>query len=157
MQLIFIAVLIFIFYQDLRYRAIHIILPVLVIIIAFFLLSLPFSLVIKNTLINGVFFLLIFGLMVIYMRVKNKNYSNPLQTYFGLGDVIFFLSVAPLFELKKYLVFIITSMFFSIILYFVFLKRKGTESIPLAGFSAFVLLFLLLVRSFLKPFTLLLF
>lgn len=91
------------------------------------------------------------------MRIRHKNYENPLQAYFGLGDVLFFISITPLFELKKYLGFIVASMVFSIVLYFSFLRRKGIQSIPLAGFSALLLGILLILSYFLQPFSLLLF
>ncbi|OWP85288.1 hypothetical protein BWK59_00700 [Flavobacterium davisii] len=94
--------------------------------------------------------------MVLYMRIRHKNFANPLQAYFGLGDVLFFVSITPLFELKKYLVFLITSMLFAIILYFLFLKEKEIKSIPLAGFSSILLGFILIVKNFLEPFFLLL-
>ncbi|AMA50317.1 MULTISPECIES: prepilin peptidase [Flavobacterium] len=152
-----ILALLFLFFQDLKHRAIHITLPLLIIIIGFSIPPFPFYLRMKSTLINCVFFLLIFGMMVFYMRIKNKNYSNPLNTYFGLGDVLFFISIAPLFELQKFLVFIVSTMLFSITLYFIFLKKRQTESIPLAGFSALLLVFVLCLKLFFKPYSLLLF
>ncbi|SPE76625.1 hypothetical protein FLACOL_00610 [Flavobacterium columnare] len=156
LQVVLLSILGFIFYQDLKYRALHILLPILILIVGSLLLHFPLNLILKNALVNICFFLFIFGAMVLYMRIRHKNFANPLQAYFGLGDVLFFVSITPLFELKKYLVFLITSMLFAIILYFLFLKKKEIKSIPLAGFSSILLGFILIVKNFLEPFFLLL-
>lgn len=78
------------------------------------------------------------------MSVKAKTFLNPLQHYFGLGDVLFYLAITPFFYTKQYAVFFIASMLFAIALHVVFKKLSNHETVPLAGFSS-LLLFIAIV------------
>lgn len=93
---------------------------------------------------NMGFFLLIIIILVVYMSLKNKKFLNPFAHYFGLGDLLFFIGVTPLFLTYKYILFFILSMVFSIILYLGFQKTMKEKTIPLAGFSALLLLMIVL-------------
>lgn len=122
-------------WQDWKFRRIHIVLPVLV-----FTLSIIHS---KNTVLsiiaNGIFFGCIFAFLVLYMSLKAKKFLNPFEHYFGLGDMLFFLAVTPLFLLRQYALFFITSMIFSILMHIVFSKFYKQPHIPLAGYSSLLL------------------
>lgn len=76
------------------------------------------------------------------MSLKNKQFLNPFQNYFGLGDLLFYIAIAPLFLLKDYVFFFILSMVFAIGLQLGLKKIIKENSVPLAGFSS---LFLILV------------
>lgn len=131
--------LFFIFLQDWKYRKIHIALPLLVFSFSILGNQLTFRFEWKLVMQNIFFFCLVFVMMFIYMSAKNKKISNPFESYFGLGDFIFYVAVTPLFELKKYIIYFITSMLFAIVLQQVFVKKIPHHSIPLAGFSAILL------------------
>lgn len=129
--------LLLIFLQDWKYRRIHILLPLVLFGLSLQLIALPLSLKLKVIGINSVFFGLTFGLMVGYMSLKNKKLNNPFQNYFGLGDFLFYLAIAPFFELKNYIIYFAASMLFAIVLQHFLVKNDN--SIPLAGFSALLL------------------
>lgn len=129
------------FFQDWRHRKIHIGLPVAVFLISFFLVYETPELI-RIIALNAAFFLIILSLLVVYMSIKNKQFSNPFRHYFGLGDLLFYLAVTPLFVLRNYVLFFILSMLFAIVLQLAFRKRMQHPTVPLAGFSA---LFLILV------------
>lgn len=142
-----------VFFQDLKYRKIHVILPILL-----FLLSLKsfYSKQGLNYIVyitNILFFLMIILILVIYMSVKNKQFLNPFTHYFGLGDLLFFIAISPLFVTYNYILFFIISMLFSIVLQSIFKKVLKDKTVPLAGFSALLLLLVIakdLVFSFNK-------
>lgn len=79
-------------------------------------------------------------IMIFYMSLKNKSFLNPFTNYFGIGDLLFFISITPLFVTYNYVLYFIFSMIFSVAIQLLFVSKIKT--VPLAGFSA---LFLLLV------------
>jgi hypothetical protein len=131
------------FLQDLKYRKIHISLPVIVFILSLFIFNkkkLSYQLIIYNL----IFFILIISILVMYMSLKNKRFLNPFQNYFGLGDLLFYMAITPFFILKNYVAFFIASMIFAIVLHFIF-KKKTNQTIPLAGFSSLLLLIVIFI------------
>ena len=130
-----------IFWQDFKIRHIHIVLPVLTFASAYFLTN-----YLQNNIkligINILFFSTTILVLTLYMSLKNKVFLNPFQNYFGLGDLLFYLAITPLFLLYNYVLFFIISLFFAIIMQFVLRKWIRKDSVPLAGLSALLLLFI---------------
>lgn len=129
-------------FQDWKSRRIHLILPVLIFSLSFFLVPLTAVILLKCIIYNITFFVITFSILVAYMSFKNKQFTNPFAHYFGLGDLLFYMAIAPLFLLKNYIVFFILSMIFAVLLQTFLQKRMLHNSVPLAGFAS---LFLLLV------------
>ena len=129
-------------FQDMKYRQIHIVLPVLLFIASLYSVTNKFkdALGLKNTAFNMGLMAIIFFILVFYMTIKNKRLLNPFENYFGLGDLLFYMAISPFFQLHTYILFFIISMIFSIILHLVFRKFVSHDSIPLAGFSALLLI-----------------
>lgn len=134
--------LLVVFFQDWKLRRIHLILPILIFLLSFFLVPLTAVIQLKCITYNITFFLITFSILIAYMSFKNKQFSNPFTHYFGLGDLLFYMAIAPLFLLKNYILFFILSMIFAILLQTFLQKRMLHNSVPLAGFAS---LFLLLV------------
>jgi len=84
------------------------------------------------------------------MSLKNKHFLNPFQNYFGLGDLLFYIAITPLFNLRNYILFFILSMFFAICLQFALEKKMKQNTVPLAGFSALFLFIVLTMDSLLS-------
>jgi hypothetical protein len=84
------------------------------------------------------------------MSWKNKGFLNPFEHYFGLGDLMFYLAITPLFLLKNYVIYFIGSMLFSILLQLGLKKRMKHETVPLAGFASLLLVVLILKDLFLN-------
>lgn len=96
---------------------------------------------------NLLFFTLTLSLLTIYMSLKNKQFINPFQNYFGFGDFLFYISVTPLFLIKTYVFYFILSMIFAILLQLGLKKIMPIKTVPLAGFSA-LLLFIIVIKDY---------
>ncbi|MES2545618.1 MAG: prepilin peptidase [Bacteroidota bacterium] len=131
-----------VFFQDWKYRRIHVVLPFLIFSLSFYIIQQKHSPVFEIIIFNLIFFLITLSVLTIYMSLKNKQFLNPFQNYFGLGDLLFYIAIAPLFLLKDYVFFFILSMVFAIGLQLGLKKIIKENSVPLAGFSS---LFLILV------------
>lgn len=138
--IVLLASLLLIVFQDVKYREIHILLPLAVFITGLCLLYLKGILNYVIPLYNVVFFLFIFSVLILYMSIKNKSFLNPFAHYFGLGDLLYFIGMAPFFLLYNYVFFFIVSMLFSIALQLLFKKWMKDHTVPLAGFSALLLM-----------------
>jgi hypothetical protein len=132
-------------WQDWKYRRIHVLLPLLVFAIGLFLVN-GFS-TYKITLINIAFFAIVFVALVVYMSIKAKAFLNPLEHYFGLGDVLFYIAITPLFNVKQYAIFFIASMLFALVMQLLLKKHSNHNTVPLAGFSSLLLFILMLVEA----------
>ncbi|WP_161568438.1 prepilin peptidase [Flavobacterium cupreum] len=144
--LFLLAVLLFVFFQDWKYRRIHVVLPLAIFLLSLYLIYLK-SLSFQNMLLNTAFFLVTLGILVLYMSLKNKQFLNPFKHYFGLGDLLFYVAVTPLFILPNFIVFFILSMVFALVLQFAFKKVLTEQTVPLAGFSA-LFLCIVMIRDY---------
>ena len=130
------------FFQDLKLRHIHFAFPLIVFVCSIYLL-LQKSESLKIIIYNIVFFLSTFLFLIIYMSLKNRKYINPFKNYFGIGDLVFYISIAPIFYLNNYVIFFILSLIFSLLVQFIFIKKIKASTVPLAGFSSLFLFFLI--------------
>lgn len=128
-------------FQDLKYRRIHVFLPLLLFVIAVFKQDENFR-EWDNLFKNILFFLITFSVLTVYLSIKNKRFINPFEGYFGLGDFLFFLAISPLFHLYNFILYFILSLLFSLIIQLLLLKFMKNKTIPLAGFAS---LFLILI------------
>lgn len=140
--------LVLVFIQDIKYRKIHVILPIVIFIVSFFLIPLKKYDLLEILLFNTGFFFITLGILTLYMSLKSKKFLNPFEHYFGLGDLLFYVAVTPLFLLKNYILYFILSLVFAILLQFGFKKIIREETVPLAGFASLFLFIILLKDSF---------
>mgnify|MGYP003604328226 CR=1 FL=1 len=126
-------------------------LPLIVFSFSFYLIQQESKISLKLIAFNVVFFLLILSILTIYMSLKNKSFLNPFQNYFGLGDFLFYIAIAPLFLLQNYILFFILSMLFAIGLQIGLKKFIKEQTVPLAGFSA-LLLFIVIIKDLVLSF-----
>lgn len=153
MEIVFIGLLfclLIVFFQDWKYRAIHVVLPILIFLSSYFIIKQENKLSNKIMLLNICFFIITLSILTIYMSLKNKRFLNPFQNYFGLGDLLFYICIAPLFNLKNYILYFILSMFFAICMQFTLRKKMKHNTVPLAGFSALFLFIILAMDSLLN-------
>lgn len=143
--IILLTCLLVVFYQDSKHRTIHVFLPVLIFSTSCFFLYNYLQIDYTTILKNIGFFMLTLGFLMVYMSIKNKGFQNPFQNYFGLGDLFFYISIAPLFALKNYILYFIFSLIFSLVMFAVFRKKMNSQSIPLAGYAALLLFFFIAI------------
>ncbi|MES2813137.1 MAG: prepilin peptidase [Bacteroidota bacterium] len=132
-------------WQDWKYRRIHVLLPMLVFAIGMFMVN--GFVIYKSILVNIVFFIIVFASLVLYMSLKAKAFLNPLEHYFGLGDVMFYIAITPFFNVKQYAVFFIASMIFALVMQLLVKKHSNHITVPLAGFSSLLLFIVMLVDA----------
>lgn len=130
-------------FQDWNYRHIHIVLPLGIFVACCALVVLNGAFPFYFSMVNAAFFLIILSVLVLYMSLKNKAFLNPFQHYFGLGDVLFYLAVTPLFFPQHYLLYFILSMIFAVLLQLGLRKVTKEKTVPLAGYSALFLMLLI--------------
>ncbi|WP_432419631.1 prepilin peptidase [Flavobacterium aestivum] len=153
MEIFFISLLIcllIIFFQDWKYRRIHVLLPLLIFFLSYFIMRSDNKLSNITVLFNACFFLIVLSILTIYMSLKSKRFLNPFENYFGLGDLLFYIAITPLFYLKNYVLFFILSMLFAISLQLTLKKIMKHNSVPLAGFSSLFLIIILTIDSLLN-------
>ncbi|WP_395047357.1 prepilin peptidase [Flavobacterium sp.] len=142
--------LLLVFFQDWKYRHIHVALPIVIFSLSFYIIQQQSNIVLKIIGYNIVFFLITLSVLTIYMSIKNKQFLNPFQNYFGLGDLLFYIAITPLFLLQKYILFFILSMVFAVAMQLGLKKIIKQETVPLAGFSALLLIMVILKDTFLN-------
>lgn len=140
MELLLIGLLLLIFIQDLKFRAIHIALPIIISILGLYIfIKNGFD---KSILLYNCLFLAmtLFGLYL-YLSAKSGKLINPFNSI-GKGDILFFVAIIPYFSTINYILYFITGMLFSILMFFIIKRITRTDLVPLAGFLAFYLILL---------------
>ena len=144
--ILLIGILVLTIYQDCKYRLIHVIIPIVLLILASWSF-LSKGLLIRDLLPSLVFLTLVIIGLFVYVSVKSKRLVNPIDSFLGLGDVLFFLAIIPLFYVTSYVLFFISGMFFSAIMHLV-LGGQKKDHLPLAGYLSIYLIVLLIVNQF---------
>ncbi|AXT18316.1 hypothetical protein D7030_08345 [Flavobacteriaceae bacterium AU392] len=142
-----IGVLYIIFYQDIKNREIHVILPILIfslsLVVNYFSIDLNF-----NSILYNVAFILINTIgLILYFSLKAREFTNPIDKSIGLGDLIFLLGITPLFNFKAFVLFFILGLIFSLILYGTTRVFKKTFTIPLAGYLSIFLIINVIIKN----------
>ena len=129
-------------YQDLKFRLIHVALPIIISLTGIGFLnfnSIPFYFIYFNIGFIFLSFLFVFLFFKIKYKSKIKDFFDK---YLGVGDVVFYLSISPFFILTNFILIYICTLIFSMILALIFNKKT---SIPLAGYSSILLLILFML------------
>lgn len=141
-KMVLIVWLLLLFAQDMRWRAVYWwMYPVLTILFIFDRLSGVTSLsILIDTGWNLVFLTAQFLLLSLYIRIRNRRWTNLTREYIGWGDILFLLCLGCYLPPINYLIFYMLSL--SIILVFsmsvIAIKRQEWK-IPLAGLQAMIL------------------
>nr|WP_299384808.1 hypothetical protein [Allomuricauda sp.] len=139
-EIILISVLLLTFVQDVRHRAIHILLPLAIAVIGLYFFYEGEQ--IYMTLVHNFFFLLcIFVGLYLYLLAKYRS-KISLLTSIGLGDILFFIAVIPYFSTTNYILFFSTGMLFSILVFTIIKIVSKSELVPLAGLLALYMVLL---------------
>lgn len=144
MKTVVTIVLVFVFviviFQDFKYRAIHAITIIGIGIVAIILNYLEPTLNFFDML-QSISFLLITSIaFMIYQTIKQKTFQNPIDQSIGLGDILFFIVITPLFQVHQYVLFFILGLLISVVLFMVSKSVLKEQTIPLAGYLSFLLI-----------------
>ncbi|PTT03462.1 hypothetical protein DBR11_02165 [Pedobacter sp. HMWF019] len=147
LNLLALLALVSVCYQDMRYRGVYwIFFPVLSAL--FFFLKLK-QVGWVNTLQDAgyaITFLVVQLLLVwLYFSVKHRKLFNIVDSYLGLGDILFLLTLAFYLSPLNYVVFYLLSLILVLVYVLVTKRIKGMDHIhiPLAGLQAAFLAMLL--------------
>lgn len=133
------------FWQDLKFRAIHWMVFAWVFILAMVLTYQGTTFSWQTVLMNLVFSTAVVGGLFVYLSLKNRRWTNIFRAHFGLGDYLFFLAVAPLFEQQNFILFFVSGMVFAAFTQQIpsfFIEHYQKKSIPLAGLLSLYILLL---------------
>ena len=145
-----IGVLLFVLYYDVKQRMIHVILPVLIFGIATLINYFSINLTLSSIIYNMGFILVNILGLTLYFSLKAKGFINPIDNSIGLGDVAFFFAITPLFNFKAFILFFISGLFFSLLVYTITLMFKNVKTIPLAGYLSLFLVMSLIIKNVFK-------
>ena len=142
------TILLLIFIQDIKHHAIHIALPIVLIVLG----SIKYNWqgwAIAH-LVSSLFFLIMVLLgLILYVSIKFKKPTNPFDTLIGWGDILFFIAVIPLFHLTTYMLYFISGLLIAAIIH-IALGKKKEQQLPLAGYLSIYLIGLQLINMFLS-------
>lgn len=145
-----ISLLVFLTYQDIKTRRIHVVLPICIFITGFIINTFSDELFYKYVFQNLIFVVVNIVFLLGYYSLKKRKIFNPIDTEIGLGDIIFFLAITPLFELKSYISFFIISLLVSLIIHSISTVFSKSKTIPLAGYMSIFLGVYLISNYFLN-------
>lgn len=151
--------LLLIVYEDLKDRAIHTFLPILLfvcLVAKYYHPALQAS-YIQTIVINIAFLIVQMLLAILFFTVREKRLVNIFNSYFGTGDVLFLLSICPAFSTVNFIAFYTISLSIIATLYFVANTIKWVDSnhpIPLAGLQAILFIIISCAEIYSKQFSL---
>ena len=98
-------------------------------------------------LFNAAFIMVQLICLTIYFSIKNKKFQNIIDSYLGLGDVLFFVVVGTVFSPLNFIAFYLCSMIVTLLAIIAYnsFSSKQTKDIPLAGAMAAALMILLFI------------
>lgn len=137
--------LLFLSYQDFKYRAISwwllVILAVLPLIESLDVIHF------QQMGINGLFLLVQLSLTGFYFKIKGVGFKKLVKEYIGVGDLLFFIVLVIYFSPMNFIVFFNLSLVFSLLFYGIYNAVSKSENIliPLAGLQALCLVLILLL------------
>jgi hypothetical protein len=143
------------FMQDIKHRQISWwLIPVLAFIILLKALTIiAFKELLYFFIVNFAFFLTQLLLLTVYFSLKNKRYVNIINSYLGIGDILFIIVICMFFSPVNFIFFYIGSLMITLIgiLIYKIIKKRKEEEIPLAGAMAFMLAIGLLFNNLYQP------
>lgn len=147
-----IILLLFLAYQDFRYRAISWwLIPVLVLAFGYLEIStIGRDQFLANIALNLGFIVFQMAVLTMYFSMRNRKFTNIINTYLGIGDVLFFVLLAAAFSFVNYIFFLVTSFILVTIGFMIFksVKRNTNPEIPLAGAMSLILVISMACNAF---------
>lgn len=104
----------------------------------------------KDSLINFSFIGIQLLLLTLYFSIKNKRPINIVNTYLGIGDILFFIAICAAFSPLNFIAFYVISMLITLVsvVFYSVISGKEIGEIPLAGIMALVMSILMLASLF---------
>jgi hypothetical protein len=92
---------------------------------------------------------IILNTAALWLYVYLRDHKAPfLDSRIGLGDILFWVSIIPFFEIERFIVIFVLSLVFTLGLHLILLKGNiygVNKSVPLAGFQSLFILPILVI------------
>lgn len=138
-------------FQDMKQREISwFLIPFLLsILIVKGLLSHESTIFLKDSLLNLGFVIIQLFVLTAYLSLKNKKFVNIINSYIGIGDILFFIVICTAFSPVNFVVFYMTGIILTLlgVILIKAFSKKEIKEIPLAGAISFLMI-LVLAGSF---------
>lgn len=149
---IFIIILLFVIViQDFRQREISwFLIPLLLLVfVSKGLILLNKFVLLRYSAINFGFIFFQLLMLTVYMSIKNKKPMFILNTYLGIGDVLFLIVLCSAFSPANFIVFYLSSLIFTLIIFSIYklIVKNADKHIPLAGVVAALMIGMVLLKS----------
>ncbi|HMR84417.1 MAG TPA: hypothetical protein PKE30_14840 [Niabella sp.] len=149
---IIVILLLSIAYMDLKERCVYLSLFIglFATIFIYTLLQRGWIAVLYQLLFNAGIVLLITLFLLLFYLIKGKTTGEVINRKLGVGDIVFWISITPLFSAVNFLLFFIASLLVILLLVLCILfdnRDKEVKTIPLAGYQSVILALVLLVNQ----------
>ncbi|MEO8069049.1 MAG: hypothetical protein ABI599_15235 [Flavobacteriales bacterium] len=135
-----IALLLLIFWEDLRHRAVHwsLFAQLAICLGVHGVLSARNFVFWQDSAFNLIFLAVQFTGVFVYLVVRERRWVNPLKARIGAGDVLFMAISTLAFSAPDFALYVVSGLFFSLLAYAVLLllHRRAERTVPMAGFMA---------------------
>ncbi len=137
--ILLIVLLVILFIQDIKYRLIHV---GLLVLLSFITLTYWYvnNFKVSILLFNFAFIILNLGSLKLYTIMTKKEKTDDLIYGLGLGDILFFIAIIPLFSTLNYMLFFISGLFISMLTHLLVSIKLKNKLIPLAGYLSIYLI-----------------
>ncbi|MBL4707497.1 MAG: prepilin peptidase [Flavobacteriales bacterium] len=98
--------------------------------------------ILNSFLLNLLFIVVNLLVITIYFSIKESSLVNIVDSKIGLGDILFFVVCAFIFNLPSFILFFTFSLLLSAIIAVVFKTKMQERNIPLAGIMSGILFLL---------------
>ncbi len=149
-----VGVLSFIFFQDLKDRAVSWYFFPLLFLFTFLLRlqKIDITSCLLDCGLNMLFVIVQLVMVWGYFSVKSRKFVNITKDYLGIGDILFLLAITPLFSPVVFVLFYVTSLLVIVISIILIrlVKANKNDYIPLAGLQSALLIPIIVVDVFYK-------
>lgn len=136
--------------EDLKYRQIHIcwVFILAIVVITNEITYTTTFVLLANSLVNILVICLMLTSIILWLLIKNRKPVNPFIEHFGSGDLLFICSVAPAFQYKKFILFLIISFTLALLFHLINkrVQLKFGDKIPLVTILSAVYLLTLILK-----------
>jgi hypothetical protein len=153
-NIITILILGLIVYQDIKDREIYWILLLLLFIslVIYGMLNVSLMIFLKICVSNLLFLIVQISLLAGFYLLKGVSYKSVFTNYLGSGDLILFTSITFAFSKLNFIVFYLTGLVFSLLLW-LFIRKISVQikdQVPLAGLMSLYLILIILIGLLFK-------
>ena len=150
-DIILLILLFIVVWQDFRERKISwLLLPLLFAVFVFAdIQKSNFGNIASSFTINSGFILIQLLLLSIYFSLRNKKFTNIINTYIGIGDILFFIVICAAFSPVNFLLFYLLGLLLTIVGFLIYtsIMKRATAEIPLAGSMAALMMAFVLLKN----------